>query len=323
MATLMTLSGFVWGGETSAVPFLNQAVTAREAGMGGASVALVDDASALAVNPGALTRNKSFSVYVTQVTGMEGTSRGSLGLAIPVGKGAMGVGGNYFRPGSVDLTNDTGDSLQRVTPLDCSVAAGYAHGVGIGSLGVAGKYVQSKLGNTASASTVDAGFLSNAFLRQRIRLGVSGTNLTGTVNYDGTEEKLPTQYRAGFLYNISQNWLLAGDFFSPQGRDSYEAMGTEYWVKNGKSWAMAFRAGVNTKGPTVAEGFSGGMGFQFRGIQVDYGLNTMGDSELSHRMTLSYAFVPAPQKTSKTPVSQNQTRADSDKKDPVHFAPWH
>jgi|GEM_PF-2632909 len=47
----------------------------------------------------------------------------------------------------------------------------------------------------------------------------------------------------------------------------------------------------------------------------------MGDSELSHQMTLSYSFVPVPQKVSKIPVSQNQTRVGSDKKNPVRFAP--
>ncbi len=143
------LSGLVvssaWSKDkTAAVPFLSLDVSARSAGMGGAQVAAVDDASALAANPAALRRLVRPSATLFHSTYVDSSFYDFAGFGRRVGRaGAFGVGAQFLSQGNIDQIDENGTPTGSFSPNDLAVSAGYAQEFSGFNFGVGGKYIRS------------------------------------------------------------------------------------------------------------------------------------------------------------------------------------
>ena len=154
------------------------------------------------------------------------------------------------------------------------------------AIGLAGKFIQSKLADTAKTEAADLGLLSPGFSDDRLRLAVTAQNLGGTLKYDQVAETLPMTIKAGAAFHITKNWLTALDVGVPKGGSPYVDVGTEYILAAGDWWRFAGRAGFSSQDVAPAAG----IGVGCRGMSVDYAFvpyNYLGDV---HRISLTFNF---------------------------------
>ncbi|MBK8575122.1 MAG: hypothetical protein IPN90_05410 [Elusimicrobia bacterium] len=171
-----------------------------------------------------------------------------------------------------------------------AVLAGYGRNFGAYQVGVTGKYVQSKLVDTASTFALDAGVMTPWYLNEKVRLAATVVNVGGTLTYDKESTDLPMSMRVGAGVRVMKNWLVGADVVAPKGEDTYVGLGTEYKIPVGETMGLALRAGYTTQERGGDAGVSGGVGFRLNGLDVDYALVTQGDFDASHRVSVGYRF---------------------------------
>lgn len=283
-----------WGkAKTAAVPFLTLDVSARSSGMGGAQAALVNDVSALVVNPAGLRHLVRPSVALFHASYIDSSFYDFAGFGRRFGKaGAFGVGAQFLSQGSSEQTDVNGNTTGSLTPSDMALSVGYAQEFSGFILGAAGKYIQSKLVDTASDVALDAGVLSPPLLDNQVRLAASVSNVGPPIKYQSVSQDLPTQACVGASFSPTPQWTLAGDAVFPNAGDTYGALGVEYHVPIDGPFAVALRGGYNTQTKDLesTSGYSGGIGFNAPNFGLDYALVTLGELGLSHRFSLNFRF---------------------------------
>ncbi|MEK7388205.1 MAG: PorV/PorQ family protein [Elusimicrobiota bacterium] len=293
---------------TTVSDFLRLGTSARALAMGGAFSALVDDASANFWNPAALTNIPSQSAtfmhaaYINSSTFDYGAYGHSLGRY-----GALGVDFKYFSVGKeMTQTDALGSELGSFKPYDLAASVGYAYklkgleaaplGVLNGfSLGLALKFVQSRILTTAKTSAVDIGVLSPRYFNDRLKLALTATNIGGPLRYEQASESLPLTFTAGSAFKIKDRWLSSLDIIFPRSGDPVAAMGTEYWLPTRSQWEFAGRAGFNTETINSIDGLAGfsmGTAVGFGDCRVDYAFVPMGGLGLTQWISLTYKFSP-------------------------------
>lgn len=273
---------------TTAAGFLDLGAGARAIGMGGAYSSVADEASALYWNPAAMTQvqNRSATLMHAAYIASSFYDYGSY-VQNTQKYGAFGVGLQYFSFGSVNETDANFNPIGTVTPYDLAASVGYAYKFEDGfALGLAGKYIQSKLADTAHTEAADFGILSPRFIDDRLRLAVMAQNVGGTLKYDQVKESLPMAFKAGASFRILPNWLAAVDAAAPKGGSPYVNAGTEYILAAGDSWHFAGRAGFSSQddSPSV------GIGVECKGMSVDYAFVPYDDLGDVHRISLTFNF---------------------------------
>ena len=147
---------------TSAAQFLKIGVGARAMGMGGATVGIVDDASAAYWNPAGLAGVQSFTLMGTHTRWFADVTHQYFGLVLPVGDDhRIGVSATVLSVGDIEITTEdqprgTGDFY---SATDVAVGLSYSGRlVEFFSFGATVKYVtQSIYNESASAMAVDLG----------------------------------------------------------------------------------------------------------------------------------------------------------------------
>ena len=288
------------GRGTTTADFLTLGVGARATAMGEAYSAVVDEAGAVYWNPAALTRipNASATFMHAAYIGSSYFDYGA--FAKNLGKlGSIGAGVQYFSAGSIAATDATGSDAGTLTPYDLALSLAYAHKLdGLGpldgfSVGVTGKFVESKIVTSARTFAADAGILSPPFFNERLRLALTAVNLGGTMKFDQATEQLPVIVRFGSSFKITPAWLASVDASAPRNDHPYVGLGTEYWLVNGKDWGFSGRAGFNSETIGSIDGFSGiavGFGLRLRGLAMDYGFVPYGGIGQAHRISITYNF---------------------------------
>jgi hypothetical protein len=314
-------------GKTAAVPFLNLDVSARAAGMGGAQSALVNDATALVANPAALRDLRRPSASLFHATYVDSSFYDFLGFGRRVGRaGAFGVGAQFLSQGDIEKIDVDGNTTGNLTPNDLALSLGYAHDFSDFIFGVGGKYIQSKLVDSASAFAFDAGILSPSFMDNKLRLAATLSNVGPPIKYQSESQPLPTRARGGATFSPTPQWTWAADAVFPNAGDTFGAVGVEYHLPLDGPLKVDLRGGYNTQskdlesmsgfsggigfngtnGPLKVDlrggyntqskdlesmsGFSGGIGFNGTNFGVDYALVTLGELGLSHRFSLNFRF---------------------------------
>jgi hypothetical protein len=298
---IVAAGGSLWGGSfsrdargTSAASFLKLPVSARAAGLGGAVTALDGDAASLAWNPAGLASIEGHKAMLTHTPYLDQTAY-SNGIYAQQGLGGgVAVGFSYFDAGSIDETeSDAGATVGSFHPADGAASVGYGRQIRGWAMGLAGKFVTTRVVNSDSTFAVDVGLLAPGLWANRVHVGAAAKNLGGTLTLADTSRSLPQEFSLGAVIRPWPIWLISGDLKFPRDNDPTLALGTEgFWVPQ-EAWKFAARAGWSGTTDSGLGGLAGvtvGMGASYNALTVDYAYSPVNDLGDAHRVTLGFSF---------------------------------
>jgi len=310
---------------TTAADFLNLGVGARAIGMGGAYTAVADDATAMYWNPAGLSQVTSKTATFMNAPYIQDSSLDYGAYAQNLGAlGAFGVSVDYFSAGSIAQTQNY-QNVGTFSPYDMAISLGYAYtfkdsGFLNGySMGLAAKYIDSKILSAATAEAVDLGILSPDYdiLGRPLKLAFTVSNLGTDMNFGSLAEPLPLTIKTGGSYKILENWLASLDLAFPRGGNPYFNVGTEYGIWKDAIWNFTGRAGYSSYTLNSIDGFTGpsfGVGLEYKEADVDYAFVPYGGLGQAHRISLSFKWGgggASPQSSPSRSPSPTPTRAPS------------
>ena len=284
---------------TATAQFLQLGVDARAIALGEAYSAVADDASALYWNPAGLARlpRGGGSLSLMHAPYVDSSYFDYAAAAQRVGPGtAVGAGMQYLNAGSIPETDPAGNAIGSFTPYETAATVGFAQGGRAGSLGVAGKWIQSKILDTAQTVAADVGYLTPALGGGRFRLAVVAQNLGGRMRFESEEEDLPLALRFGSAFHLTDHWDFSADLAFPRNNGPDLGVGTEARVPFAAGDFFAGRLGYNSRTAGALPGFTGlavGAGFSFSRVALDYAFLPMGDLGQTHRISLTLRWGPA------------------------------
>jgi hypothetical protein len=279
---------------TTTASFLKLGVGARAVGMGEAYAAVADDATALYWNPAGLARVGKHSAAFMHAPYLASTFYDYGAYAYRAGAHGFGAGVQYFSAGRMDQTDVNNTALGSFHPHDVAASLGYAYGFSDegAALGIAAKFIQSKIIESASAAAVDVGLQSRVYA-DRFRLALTATNIGTKMKFEQDSESLPLALRAGSALKLTERWLSSLDIAFPKDNEPYAAIGTEYGWRAGETFTLIGRAGYNSRTSgdiSGVTGFSLGLGFSFPRAALDYAFLPYGGLGLTHRISLSFKW---------------------------------
>ncbi len=327
LSLLVDRGSFVLGQSkvgTTAANFLTIPVGAQASGMGGAFVAVANDATTAFWNPGGLSRLTGNEVAVCHADWLVGTNLNWLSVVLKFGDHAMAVSVNQLDYGQEEVTtefaqNGTGEYWDA---QDIAVGFSYARNLTDRfSIGGTAKYIQERIWHEqADAFALDVGLLFRTqFNDMRIGMNMAnygtemqltGKDLLQPVDIDpahpGNNENiiaalktdswsLPSSFTVGLAMDVirRQQWLstLSVDATYPSNNSSYMSFGSEL------SWnGLAFlRFGYNSVFKEQAEeGLTLGLGIKAPvgsySIKMDYSYMDMRILSSVSRYSISIAL---------------------------------
>jgi hypothetical protein len=176
---------------TSSAPFLGISVGPKGIALGGAFVAMANDASALYYNPGAISQPGYSQVLVSHTDWLVDTKFDWVGVMLNLGDGsAVGVSVTQLDYGEEIVTTDLnqmgGDETWTAT--DIAVGISYARNLTDKfSIGGTAKYIQQRIWNeSASTMAADVG-LKYVTDFNGLTIGMSISNFGGDMRLDGKD----------------------------------------------------------------------------------------------------------------------------------------
>jgi hypothetical protein len=281
---------------TTGAEFLQLGAGARALALGQAYSALADDATALYWNPAGLARLPQgyLDATVMHAPYIAASYYDYAAVAQDLRSyGAIGASLQYFTVGSVTQTDADGTNQGTITPYDMAASIGYAHEFDGLLVGIAGKYVDSKIATSARTEAVDVGVLSPAFFNDQLRLALVAQNLGGRLRYDQVGADLPRTFKAGGAWRFNEDWTAAADLGLPSNNVAYAALGIERNWQVFKALAFAGRLGFNSQTLSGLNGLTAvsiGGGLSGHDLALDYAFLPMGSLGVTQRISLSYKF---------------------------------
>ena len=267
--------------------FENVDISARARGMGDAAVAVADDAFAPYFNPAGLAsiRGTTLGNSYVKPYGLSFTEQMYLGGVIPgpgrVGNFGFGIRRFATTSQGVDLHTETTFTLAHginlYQDLHSSVDIGTA--LSIYHLEFAETVTGFDPGNDAVAG-FDVGLLVT--LHERTRLGVMAKNVNnpqiGEDNYE-----LTSRLHGGVAYLPYDGVTTTFEFENTIDGETQYHMGMEFTVFDD----LYLRAGTMTNPSKM----TGGFGYEFQGLMVNYGFSSGGDVlDSTHQFGLTFAW---------------------------------
>jgi hypothetical protein len=269
---------------------------ARPAAMGGAYIAVADDALSILYNPAGLTELRETELSASHMEWLDGVRDESLSLGVPLfGLGAWGLGATYL------YANDDGyDAFGQPTgsfqDFDFSAQAAFALQLGDNaSVGAVYKILrEGYASNFDMGSAFDAGFNYKGFFERHLALALTADNMGGNMALGTGFGPLPLTLKAGLALHLGDRLLGAADYeYQPYDYVSNYHLGAEYSFPLADDSDAAFRAGYLI-GPSNEQGglsgLSAGLGAHWHAWRVDYAYVPKGDLGLSQLVTLSVGF---------------------------------
>ncbi|HMX39324.1 MAG TPA: type IX secretion system outer membrane channel protein PorV [Saprospiraceae bacterium] len=213
---------------TSAVPFLRITPDARGGGMGDVGIATSVDPNGMHYNPSKLAfANKNVSVSATYTPWMRNLGLQDVYLAYLSGYKkindlqTVGLGLRYFSLGSIEFTDDQGQSLGQGRPNEFEVSGAYARKLTERfSAAVAAKFIYSNLasgqvvgGNEIKPGTAGAADISLTYKapiklnknKSELTVGLAISNLGNKVTYTNSTNRdyIPTNMGLGLGWKFN------------------------------------------------------------------------------------------------------------------------
>ncbi len=261
---------------TTAAPFLTIGVGSRPQAMGGAFVAMADDAHSLFWNPAGLARMQQSEVILVHSTWLADMSFDYVGTAFVMGEaGTVGISATLLSVGEMEVTTERYQEGTGLMFNSYDLAAGVSYGYQFYdrfSIGASLKYIHQAIWNEAADGfAFDIGTLLITPLKD-IRLGMSianfGTKMSMSgrdlVNFydpdpnkEGNNELVPSEIQtnswklpltmrlgiAGEPYEDGINRLtLAMDWVVPNDNTEFLNVGMEYGYREYAMLRGGYRA---------------------------------------------------------------------------------
>jgi hypothetical protein len=276
---LLTFSSMIMAADTdivNAASYLRMGVGARFLGMGGASTAAVDDATAVAWNVAGLTRVKSASIASMYSAGDQTMDRrhNFLALASSVkGLGSFGIG--WVNAGVVDIPryNDLDVNEGTFSSSENAFLFSYAANFKPVRLGAGVKVLHQKIDPDSTETKMGFGGLDVGALAdpvEAITVGLSVQNILGKI----ADAKVPTVLRVGTAVRLlpGNDLMVAVDlskaFVDLRGKTAALHIGAEYWAAD----LIGFRLGFSSE-----KQFAAGIGVKMSNMSVDYAYTIQRD----------------------------------------------
>lgn len=282
-------------------PFIRSAISARAAGLGGATVAMIDDVSMVVMNPATLATIREQVVTGTFLKHVLDINSGYATFADTVGSNSSyGITAIYSSYGSFERTDVNGLNLGSFTANDVCIAGSYSKELdSLISWGGTVKLLYGSVEQQNSvAIAVDAGLLIQ-IPKSRTNIGFSILNAGAQLTtYAGTSNRLPIDVRIGVNHRLKGLPLvvnfslvqLADEVPSFFDRFMNFSVGGELsigkYVKARLGYDNSTRnlSAVNVS--TQLSGVSGGIGVALETMQFDYAISSLGSSAIIHRITV-------------------------------------
>lgn len=265
---VISISAFAEGDTINGAPYLREGAGAKSMAMGGASTAVVDDATSTVWNVAGLSKVDCTSVS-SMYTAKDGLDRRYNFLALAQGlKGVGTFGLAWINSGVVDVAgyDDSGNSTGMFNSSDNAFLLSYGTSFDPVRLGGGIKILTQKIHPEAEGTDMGFGGLDIGIMAdpvEAVTVGLSVQNVFGKI----ADAKIPVQLRFGTALRLlpENNLMLAVDlekaFVSLDGRTAVFRMGAEYWAMD----LVGFRLGV-----TSEKEFSAGIGINISNVLVDY-----------------------------------------------------
>jgi len=300
VAVLLALAGTLKAEVTSAA-FLKIGAGAEAAALGGAYAAKAEGPNAIYWNPAGLAGSER-AVTLTHTALYNEASHDFAAFS------AKGLGGNvgaaitWLSYGSLSGRDINGLSTDGFSAEDMALSLAYASSYNEKlSLGVAGKYIHSRIGGDS-----DGGFALDAGLKwltpiKNMKAAFTAQNLGPEFKFAGNKAPLPLAWDLGASYTgINKLELSLDGRTRPKDGDDELCLGAGYKVAK----ALVIRAGYNSKAAKSAKsddtkglkaldnlrGLSAGFGVEISNFKLDYAFTPYGELGNAQRLTLSTGF---------------------------------
>ena len=267
------------------------AVGARPLGMGGAFVAVADDANAIWWNPAgvATTERKEMTLMHNEMG--EDIRYQFLAYSQPVRKLRGGLGGSisYFSVGEIQGYSPGGIKTKKLSTYDLGISLCYGLRI-LPSVsgGVNFKFIGEKLADErTSTCALDIGGLWRTPV-SGLRLGFNIQNLGGGLKFIQESSPLPLNGKLGCAYEFDffgAQSIVALDVNIPVDYSVFVNGGVECKIYD----LIALRAGFKSK-DDLSSGLRLGIGIGGKNLVVDYSWLSRGDFENSHRISATLRF---------------------------------
>ena len=271
-------------------------VGTRPLSMGGAFIAVADDANTITWNPAGLPglRRTEFTTTYADLYAM-GITQSYLGFVKPFSD-RVALGFDWSNVGFDDK-----ELLYTENKMNLAIGIQPHRKV---SFGITLKYLMRdmQLDGTSYGKSSGVGYDAGLLIQplKNLRLGVGLYDLGGTqVAYEdkSTETILGQAFKLGISYMPIDGLILAADY-----GDRYH-FGAEYILAS----RLSFRAGVqqDVSGDEKILVPSGGLSIKFKSLIVEYGYESHPYLEPTHRFSLALQFSPAVVSITSTVISHN------------------
>lgn len=282
-ALVLTLSGAAYAAQdedpVGTAAMLDIGMSARAMGMGGAHIAVADDAAVIYYNPAGLG-----FIDGHNVTSLYTSLHGAAGyLALGYAQKNMGGGLLRLNASGIEETDEFANVIGTFGMSDFTAMAGYGREVvpGLSLGGTVKLYSQSLADVSGKGVTGDVGALY-VMDDGKLGFGAVARNLIGKVRYDNNaEDAFERAFGVGAAYRPSDSLLFAVDAVFEDGLAA--RVGAEYRIKQ-----FALRAGGVLDRGEVS--ITAGAGFAMESFAVDYAYQTHKVLPDSHRISLSVRF---------------------------------
>ena len=307
LGTLLLLAAPACAGGpgTTAANFLKIPVGARETALGGAFTAVAEGPDAVFYNPAGLSQLDVMELGYSYNNYFSGISQHTASAAMPRGRGAWGLGLNYFQVGAFDSYDAADNRTGSVSAYGAEVVLGYGAALRTGlaavpslRCGAAAKYVLESLDDkSADGAALDAGLLLQAGL-PGLGFGAAVQNAAASrLDFYGSGARPARTLKTGLSYRAGRgqvSGLISAELAYPEDGKDYFSAGLEGRLYG----AVYLRAGYTSYGD-VSGGLTFGAGIDMperlgRGMRFDYSFGSTYDLGNIHRFGLTYRFDKLP-----------------------------